>query len=117
MADESCAGVLAWYSIIHAPMEVLPQIFAEMHRVLRPGGFALLAFQSGNESVKVSRAYGHEVSFTARSVGSRVLSPRCWKSAAICQALQYGSPATGPWNQPRRPILMVRKEAQQHADD
>lgn len=62
--DGSHAGVLAWYSIIHAPVEALPGIFAEMHRVLAPGGYALLAFQAGNESRTVSRAYGHDVSFT-----------------------------------------------------
>lgn len=64
-ADESLAGVAAWYSIIHTPPELLPVVFAEFRRVLTPGGSVLLAFQSGNERVRLERAYGHAVSYDA----------------------------------------------------
>lgn len=47
----SLAGLVAWYSIIHVPGEHLPAVFAEFHRVLRPGGLLLLAFQVGNEDL------------------------------------------------------------------
>ncbi|MBP2387072.1 class I SAM-dependent DNA methyltransferase [Paeniglutamicibacter kerguelensis] len=115
MADESCAGVLAWYSIIHAPMEVLPQIFAEMHRVLRPGGFALLAFQSGNESVKVSRAYGHEVSFTAHRLDPEYIASLLEAAGFARHSSTVRQP--GPMESTPQAYLMMRKEAQQHADD
>ncbi len=41
----SLAGVVAWYSIIHVPDADLDTVFAEVARVLRPGGWFQLAFQ------------------------------------------------------------------------
>lgn len=64
-SDESLAGVVAWYSIIHTPPEHLPTVFAELHRVIRPDGLLLLAFQTGGFSVRREEAYGHAVTFEA----------------------------------------------------
>lgn len=59
--DGSLAGVLAWYSTIHVPDEQLPKAFAEFARVLAPGGWALLAFQVGDEPLRLTEALGHTV--------------------------------------------------------
>lgn len=64
-ADRSTVGIVAWYSIIHTPPEKLPAVFAEMNRVLVPGGTLLLAFQSGDERVRLEQVYGHTVSYDA----------------------------------------------------
>ena len=48
-ADGSLDGVLAWYSLIHIPTDHRPAVMSELHRVLRPGGFLLLAFQVGDD--------------------------------------------------------------------
>ena len=40
----SLAGIVAWYSVIHAAPDELPGYFAEFARVLRPGGCLLAAF-------------------------------------------------------------------------
>jgi ubiquinone/menaquinone biosynthesis C-methylase UbiE len=63
LADASVTGVVAWYSIIHTPPSLLPAVFAELHRVVRPNGLLLLAFQAGGFTVRHEQAYGHEVSF------------------------------------------------------
>ncbi|WP_309130220.1 class I SAM-dependent methyltransferase [Brevibacterium sp.] len=47
--SDSLAGVVAWYSIIHVPDEDLDAVFAEVARVLRPGGHFQLAFQLPSE--------------------------------------------------------------------
>lgn len=65
LPDGSLAGLVAWYSIIHTPPELLPGVFAEFRRVLRPGGHLLLAFQVGDERVRVDHAYGHPVDVDA----------------------------------------------------
>lgn len=65
LADASMAGVVAWYSIIHTPPALLFEVFAELHRVIRPNGLLLLAFQAGGFSVRHEQAYGHEVTFEA----------------------------------------------------
>jgi SAM-dependent methyltransferase len=60
--DAALAGLMAYYSTIHIPDDLLPQVFAEFHRVLAPGGHALLAFQVGDEPLRMSEAWGHEIS-------------------------------------------------------
>lgn len=62
LADGALGGVLAWYSTVHTPPEVLPAVFAECHRVLAPGGHMLLAFKVGDLLRHLDTAYGHEIS-------------------------------------------------------
>jgi SAM-dependent methyltransferase len=65
VADGTLAGLAAWYSIIHTPPERLGEVFAEFRRVLRPGAGLLLAFQAGDEKVRLSQAYGHTIALDA----------------------------------------------------
>jgi SAM-dependent methyltransferase len=62
LATGSLAGALAWYSLIHTPTERLAAVFAEVHRVLRPGAPLLVGFQVGDE-VRGGRRrlYGHDL--------------------------------------------------------
>jgi SAM-dependent methyltransferase len=57
-------GICAWYSVIHIPDELLPRVFAEFHRVLRPDGVALIAFQVGDQPRTFKVMFGEQVSFT-----------------------------------------------------
>jgi SAM-dependent methyltransferase len=47
--DGSLAGATAFYAYVHVPPHQLLGAFAELHRVLRPGAPALLAFHVGEE--------------------------------------------------------------------
>ncbi|MEU5753379.1 class I SAM-dependent DNA methyltransferase [Streptomyces sp. NPDC047853] len=62
LPDGALAGAVSWYSSIHTPWERLPDLFAEIRRVLAPGGHLLLAFQVGDGPSRVDRPFGHEVS-------------------------------------------------------
>ncbi|MFD3499003.1 methyltransferase domain-containing protein [Streptomyces sp. NPDC058676] len=62
LADGALAGVVSWYSSIHTPVDRLPGLFAEFHRVLAPGGHLLVAFQVGDETRHHDRPFGHRVS-------------------------------------------------------
>jgi hypothetical protein len=55
-------GIVALYSIIHTPPERLPALLAEFARVLCPTGSLLLAFQVGNEPLRVEDPGGSPVS-------------------------------------------------------
>ena len=66
LPDASVAGVLAWYSIIHVPRELLPDAFAEFRRVLAPGGHLLLGFQAGSDTSHRSEARGHAIDLDFR---------------------------------------------------
>ncbi|MET7988085.1 MULTISPECIES: methyltransferase domain-containing protein [unclassified Streptomyces] len=61
LPDGTLAGALVWYSTVHTPIDELPVMFAEFHRVLAPGGHLLIAFKAGDEQVRLEHAYGHDV--------------------------------------------------------
>jgi SAM-dependent methyltransferase len=65
LPDGALAGLVAWFSIIHLPPDDLPVAFAEFRRVLAPGGHLQLAFQVGDERVRLTQAYGHEIALDA----------------------------------------------------
>jgi hypothetical protein len=50
--------------VIHIPDELLPDVFAEFHRVLRPGGWVLVAFQVGEQPREFKQMFGEQVSLT-----------------------------------------------------
>ena len=60
-ADGEFGAVVAFYSIIHLAPDELPGALAEMYRVLRPGGLALLAFHVGTEVRHFSEWLGSDV--------------------------------------------------------
>jgi SAM-dependent methyltransferase len=58
----SLGGIVAFYSIIHLPPDLLPLALAEFARVLAPGGQVLLAFQTGAGEVSHQTDWhGHRV--------------------------------------------------------
>jgi SAM-dependent methyltransferase len=48
--DESLAGVLAWWSLIHIPDDAVPGVLGQFHRVLRPGGVLAVGFHVGEKT-------------------------------------------------------------------
>ncbi|MEV5961236.1 methyltransferase domain-containing protein [Kribbella sp. NPDC051952] len=61
LKDGELAGALAWYSLVHTPREELPAVFAELYRVVRPGGFLVHGFKVGGGSRHLGNAYGHDL--------------------------------------------------------
>ena len=61
-ADESWAGIVAFYSIVHIPRSEMSKALAELRRVLRPGGTLLLAFHVGDDAVHLDEWWGQKVS-------------------------------------------------------
>ncbi|MFJ5261596.1 class I SAM-dependent methyltransferase [Streptomyces sp. NPDC088387] len=60
--DGTLAGVVSRYSSIHTPVDQLPELFGEFHRVLRPGGHLFIAFQVGDVPRHYDEAWGRPVS-------------------------------------------------------
>ncbi|GAA4231478.1 SAM-dependent methyltransferase [Streptosporangium album] len=72
LTDDVLCGILARYSIIHTPPERLPEVLAEFHRVLAPGGHLLLSFQAHDEPSELAEAFDHTVSLAYRWSPDRV---------------------------------------------
>ncbi|MFF0081206.1 class I SAM-dependent DNA methyltransferase [Streptomyces canus] len=64
LPDGALAGAVSWYSSIHTPVDELPRLFAEFHRVLAPGGHLLVAFQAGDVDRHHDRPWGRPVALT-----------------------------------------------------
>lgn len=62
--DGGLGGVLAWYSIIHAPVEDVPGLLAAFHRMLAPGGHLLLGFFASDTAEPVP--FDHKVAPATR---------------------------------------------------
>ncbi len=68
-ADESFAGIAAFYSLIHIDRPRVPQVLGELFRVLAKGGRMLVAFHAGEGEVHREEFHGHTVSFHASFFG------------------------------------------------
>jgi ubiquinone/menaquinone biosynthesis C-methylase UbiE len=59
--DGAWAGIIAFYAFVNFSRPQLPTLFAELHRVLQPGGLLLLAFHRGKEVKHVEEMWGVEI--------------------------------------------------------
>jgi len=57
-AGASVAGIVAFYAIVHMESSDLPRMFAELHRVLVPGGVVMCSFHVGTQTVHVDELFG-----------------------------------------------------------
>lgn len=63
LADDSLAGIAAFYAIVNLPKSSLPVVFREMLRVLQPGGLLLLAFHIGDKVLATEEElWGYKIS-------------------------------------------------------
>jgi SAM-dependent methyltransferase len=59
--DNAWGGIAAFYSIIHIPHAELLRVLVELRRVLKPGGWLLVAFHIGEEMVHLDEWWGERV--------------------------------------------------------
>ena len=59
--DESWAGIVAFYSLIHIPRASVARALSELVRCLRPGGRLLMSFHIGDEVMHLEELWGHPV--------------------------------------------------------
>jgi ubiquinone/menaquinone biosynthesis C-methylase UbiE len=59
--NDSIAGVVAFYAIVHFTDEQVGTAFREVFRVLRPGGIFLFTYHSGEEIIHLSEFLGKNI--------------------------------------------------------
>ena len=57
LADDSLAGIIAFWSVIHVPDHVMPRVIEQFRRVLRRQGLLLVGFHVGDETRHTSEGY------------------------------------------------------------
>lgn len=62
VADQSWAGIIAFYSLIHIAREEMIATLRELKRVLEPGAPLLLAFHVGDETLHLDAWWEQDVS-------------------------------------------------------
>ncbi|MBB5933143.1 class I SAM-dependent DNA methyltransferase [Streptomyces zagrosensis] len=108
LLDGVLGGIVAWYSVIHSPPEVLPRVFEEFYRVLAPGGHLLLGFHVGDERRRKENGYGHEMSLDLYRLPPDRLAELATRAGLTVDARLVEEPKTA-----RAPFgcLLVRKPA------
>ncbi|MFI7214696.1 class I SAM-dependent DNA methyltransferase [Micromonospora maritima] len=106
-ADGSLAGLVAWYSLIHLPPELLPQVFAGFHRVLAAGGHLLLAVKAGDRLDRRERAYGHPVAYDVHWLPPERLAAQLTAAGFAVTATVLREPVDGE-RQPQAFLLARR---------
>jgi SAM-dependent methyltransferase len=111
LGDGVLDGIVAWYSIIHTPPELLPEIFTEFARVLAPGGHLLLAFQVGDNALRhIAHAYGHELSLDAYRLSPEHITELLSKAGLVVNAQLLREP--GEQEKTPQAYLLARKTGQ-----
>jgi SAM-dependent methyltransferase len=111
LTDDCLAGVVAWYSLIHIPPAGLAPAFAELHRVLRPGGHLLLAFQAGDDDrVQHEQAYGHAVSLVSYRLSVDRVDLMLGEAGFVMHTRVVREPE-GPFEKTPQAYLLARKTA------
>ena len=57
LVDDSVAGIVAFWSVIHVPDHAMPGVFEQFRRVLRPQSPLLVGFHVGDETQHTSKGY------------------------------------------------------------
>jgi SAM-dependent methyltransferase len=121
LSDASLAGALCWYSLIHIPTPDLPPVLSELHRVLAPGGWLVVAFQVGEEPRAIGQpvtpggrrqAYGHDVDLSNhRRTPAQVESLLTEAGFAVTHRLERAAEDNRPGYREPQAYLLSRRSA------
>jgi SAM-dependent methyltransferase len=116
LGDGALAGALLWWSIVHTPPAHVPTVLGEVHRVLAPGGHALLGFHVGDdETVPMSHSYGHDVHGNGYRLSTDHLV-RVAESAGLELVVRVDLAANPEFHRFPQAVLMFRKPAPEPAE-
>jgi SAM-dependent methyltransferase len=105
-ADQSLAGIVSFYAIVHSR----ELDFRELHRVLRPGGLALIAFHVGEQEVHVEDLFGVATSLDFHFHPVEAVASALAKSGFSLRATLVREPYPQKEHPSRRAYLLAQSE-------
>jgi ubiquinone/menaquinone biosynthesis C-methylase UbiE len=110
LADNTLAGISAFYATVNIPAESLPRAVAEMHRVLQPSGLLLLAFHIGEQVMRPGELWGQPISMEFYHMQPEKILALLTKSGfAIEDVIERDPYAPDVEFQSRRAYIFARK--------
>lgn len=107
LSGAAAGGVLAWYSTIHTPPQDLPGVFAELSRVLAPGGYLLIGFHVGDGLRPRTVTYRDGVSVVGHDATAERVADRA-RQAGLIAHTQLVRAAQGREKQPQSSLIAAR---------
>jgi SAM-dependent methyltransferase len=108
--DASLAGVVCWYSLIFLAPDARVRAFAELARVVQPGGYLVAAFKhgdgTGHRNGPGSRVAGLGIDFDRYWLSAREMEDR-FTAAGFALVFQGSTPPEG--TEPPYGYMLVRK--------
>jgi SAM-dependent methyltransferase len=111
MPDDTWAGIVSLYSLIHVPRPDLQGVLAEFYRVLRPGGLLLVGFHVGSEIRHASDWWEHPVDLDFVFFEMAEVLGHLWSAGFDSELHVERDPYPEIELQTRRGYIMARKPA------
>ncbi|MEU4241879.1 methyltransferase domain-containing protein [Actinoplanes sp. NPDC026619] len=108
-ADASLAGVVCWFSLLFLAPDARPVAFAELARVVKPGGYLVAAYKIGDgELRRAGRTVGLGVEFDAYRLSPEEMRDR-FAEAGFGMVFWAGRPAEVDDGPPLGYLLVRRR--------
>jgi SAM-dependent methyltransferase len=107
--NDSVAGVVAFYAIVHLSPTGLRQTVVEIHRVVKPGGRLLLAFHVGEGIKHVEEFLGKAMSLHFAFFPSELVKSELLRAGFVAVEVIERDPYPAVEYPSRRAYLLARK--------
>ncbi|MDX3387273.1 class I SAM-dependent methyltransferase [Streptomyces niveiscabiei] len=109
LPDQTLGGIFSLFSVIHIPDSELPALCKEFSRVLVPGGYVLLCFQTDRTTtrLRITERFGHDITLDYHWHDPARFTQLLAEEGLLVEAHCILEPPEGA-NRPRA-ILLARK--------